>query len=606
MDLSTSTPDARFTRGESWQERLAGAPPAAACTAWLQQFAVAQPACRRALVLLRTPANELRLTAVTPAGAVAQDLLPLLTAAAAVPAPQRLPGAGGWLLTQPLLAQGELRGMVAAEFAAGDALDAAADSLAWGAGWLLACTGASSAGQQEPALQEARVLLQSMAALLAERGFEGACLALAHRLCLRWHADAVLVGWTTGLRTRIVARSNASRTDERSGLAQLAAAAMDEALDLRQSVQCQLGNPAASPVGRLHAHEQLLREAGCNTAATALLFHDGAAVGAVLVQRSTPLSPEEQEVLDTQCMMLAPLLVQRHQSDRSLWQHARASARQALGRVGDDSLLGWKLGFVAVAVLIGVAAVTPIPFRVTAPAVVEGEVQRSIVAPFQGFVQHAMLRAGDTVRAGDVIATLDDTDLRLEAQKWSAELEVAQRKEREAVAEGKRVDMRLAAAQAAQARAQLDLAQEKLRRVKLVAPFDGVIVRGDLSQQRGIPVEQGKVLFEVAPLASWRLILKIDERDVAQVDAGRKGELALAGLAGERHPFEVRRVTSIATAENGANHFRAEAELGEGSVKLRPGMEGVAKIDCGTASALWVGTRRLVAWLRLTAWEWAP
>jgi RND family efflux transporter MFP subunit len=247
-----------------------------------------------------------------------------------------------------------------------------------------------------------------------------------------------------------------------------------------------------------------------------------------------------------------------------------------------------------------------VPFRVTAPALVEGELQRSIVAPFQGFVQHANFRAGDTVRAGDVIATLDDTDLKLDADKWRADFDVAERKEREAVAGGKRVDMRLAAAQGAQAQAQLQLAEEKLRRVQLVAPFDGVIVRGDLSQQRGTPVEQGKVLFELAPLTAWRLILKVDERDIAYVDARRKGELALAGLAGVRHSFVVKRVTSIAAAEGGVNHFRAEAEIGDAAVNLRPGMEGIAKIECGTATALWVASRRLLSWLRLTVWEWTP
>jgi len=119
-------------------------------------------------------------------------------------------------------------------------------------------------------------------------------------------------------------------------------------------------------------------------------------------------------------------------------------------------------------------------------------------------------------------------------------------------------------------------------------------------------VEQGKLLFELAPLTAWRVILKVDERDIAYVDASRKGELALAGLAGVRHPFVVKRVTSIAAAEGGVNHFRAEAEIGDASISLRPGMEGVAKIEAGTRTALWVATRRLVSWVRLAVWEWTP
>ena len=596
---STALPPAR----RSWPGLPPGAPPGAACSLWLEQLAQEAPRPLRCMVLLRGPGDQLRLTGIHPQEAQAQDLLPLLAQAAAAGRPERLPTPAGWLVTQPLLAGESLQGLVAAEIADVLEADAIAARLAWGAGWLLPLVLQPSSQQ---ALAEARGLLQLMAALGAEASFEGACLSLANRLAARWQAEGVIVGWVDGLEIAIVARSNASRTDERANLMQLACAAMDEALDLRLSVQGHPGNEFRHEAGSLPAHAAYCRTVPCGAAATAMLFHEGAAVGAVLLQRSAPLTAEELETLDTQCMMLAPLLAQRQQADRSLWQHVTASARHALRRAGDDSLLGWKAGIALAAAAIGVAAVTPIPFRITAPAVVEGEVQHSIAAPFQGFVQNAYLRAGDTVQAGQVIATLDDTDIELEAEKWRAEREVALRKEREAAATGKRVDMRLASAQAAQAQAQLNLAEEKLRRVQLVAPFEGVIVRGDLSQQRGTPVEQGKVLFVLAPLTAWRLILKVDERDIAHVAAPGHGELALAGLAGVRQPFELKRVTSIATAEGGSNHFRAEAQLGQGSVKLRPGMEGVAKIEAGRASALWVATRRLVAWVRLTAWEWSP
>ena len=174
------------------------------------------------------------------------------------------------------------------------------------------------------------------------------------------------------------------------------------------------------------------------------------------------------------------------------------------------------------------------------------------------------------------------------------------------MAAGNRVDVRLASTQAAQARAQLELVQRKLERIQITAPFDGVIVRGDLSQQIGSPVEQGKVLFELAPLDAWRVILKVDERDISHVQVGQHGELMLVGLSGSSEPFTVTRITSVAIAEEGRNTFRAEAELTRHGIALRPGMEGVAKVNAGSAAALWVWTRRLTEWLRLLLWEWAP
>jgi hypothetical protein len=49
-----------------------------------------------------------------------------------------------------------------------------------------------------------------------------------------------------------------------------------------------------------------------------------------------------------------------------------------------------------------------------------------------------------------------------------------------------------------------------------------------------------------------------------------------------------------------------EAELTEPSAMLRPGMEGVGKVDIGRRSLIWIWTHRLFDWLRLAAWSWLP
>jgi multidrug efflux pump subunit AcrA (membrane-fusion protein) len=185
---------------------------------------------------------------------------------------------------------------------------------------------------------------------------------------------------------------------------------------------------------------------------------------------------------------------------------------------------------------------------------------------------------------------------------------MAQRKEREAMAQSDRVNQRLAAAQANQARAQLDLALSKLARVELTAPFDAVVVKGDLSQQLGAPLEMGKTLFELAPLASWRVMLKVDERDVARVQPGQGGELVLTGAPGQRWQFTVKAVTPVSVVEEGRNYFRAEAELAnsDAASKLRPNMEGVAKVAVGERSLLWVWTHRFTDWVSVAWWQWTP
>ena len=135
---------------------------------------------------------------------------------------------------------------------------------------------------------------------------------------------------------------------------------------------------------------------------------------------------------------------------------------------------------------------------------------------------------------------------------------------------------------------------------------DGIVVSGDLSQLLGAPVEQGKLLFEIAPLDEYRVILQVDERDIAQLKVGQRGELALSGLPHERLPFVVSQIAPVSTPDEGRNSFRVEAQIEHPSQRLRPGMEGVGKVEIGRRRLLWVWTHNLVDWLRLAAWNWLP
>ena len=60
-------------------------------------------------------------------------------------------------------------------------------------------------------------------------------------------------------------------------------------------------------------------------------------------------------------------------------------------------------------------------------------------------------------------------------------------------------------------------------------------------------------------------------------------------------------------AKEGRNLFRVEAPLTvKPDGRLRPGMEGVAKVDAGERGLLWIWTRRLIDWVRLLIWEYTP
>jgi multidrug resistance efflux pump len=138
-----------------------------------------------------------------------------------------------------------------------------------------------------------------------------------------------------------------------------------------------------------------------------------------------------------------------------------------------------------------------------------------VVTPFDGHIAQSFVRAGDTVQAGQVLAPLDDRELTLDHARLISEREQAVRKQRQALADQDRGTMMVVAAQIAESDAQIALVADKLARATLLAPFDGVVVSGDLNQLLGTPVEQGKLLFQIAPLDAYRVVLQVDERDIA-------------------------------------------------------------------------------------------
>jgi RND family efflux transporter MFP subunit len=309
---------------------------------------------------------------------------------------------------------------------------------------------------------------------------------------------------------------------------------------------------------------------------------------------------------ETVAGLVGPILDLQHDNGRLISGRAVQSIHD-----GTRALLGprrptLKLAAIAVVAVTAVLAVVSGEHTVSAKSVTEGAVQRAIVAPYDGYVQSAPARAGDRVRAGDLLAKLNDKDLVLDQLKASSDRDRLLQKYRDALAKHDRPEMTALAVQVRQSEAQLALADEKLAKSRISAPFDGIVVSGDLSQNLGSPVERGKLLFEIAPLDQYRVVLQVDERDIGYVSVGQKGRLALAGLPARPLSLTVTKVTPVAAAEEGRNFFRVEAHLDDESVTLRPGMEGVGKIDVGQTSLVWIWTHSLFEWAWLTAWKWMP
>ena len=273
--------------------------------------------------------------------------------------------------------------------------------------------------------------------------------------------------------------------------------------------------------------------------------------------------------------------------ERRGWLRRTAQgARRGLKRLFGAGHLKMKLVALTLSALLLALVTVETDREIAADSVIEGTVQRSIVAPLAGYLMEAHARAGDRVDAGQLLARIDDQELLLEKGKWQAERDKHSKAYQEALGARDRPEISAARARIAQADAELRLVEDLLTRTALRAPFSGTLVSGDLSRSLGAPLERGQLLFEIVPDDSYRIGLQVDEHDIAGLVPGQAGVVRLAGLPDVPIDLEIERIVPLANADADGNRFRVEAALSGPPDALRPGMQGVAKVVTGRTSLL--------------------
>lgn len=472
--------------------------------------------------------------------------------------------------------------------------------LRWNSEWLQ-----FALAHEEPQGDQNLASVFSMAlACLDQQEFRATATALVTELVGRFACQRVSLGLRKGKHMEVQVVSHSARFKQETNLIQAIGAAMDEAVDQDRVITFPEGDVQSSSITQAHA--QLAGQAHHGALCTLPISEGEEIIGALTLERRAgqPLSPAEIQTIEQVAAVVSPVLSLRYRDERSLPVKAWHSLKDTLRRLFGPAHIRMKIAALAATLLLVFFSFTQGTWRVTADALVEGSVQRTIAAPIDGYIASVEARAGDVVSAGQQMGALDDNDLRLQRLKWSTLRQQMISESREAMAQHDRAEVSIVNARIEQADAELELIDEQLSRTVLLAPYDGLVIEGDLSQLLGTPVTRGETLFKVAPLDDYRIVLNVDEQDIAPVQVGQGGKLILASMPGRTLALRVEKVTPVSTAEGGRNFFRVEASLVDADLSLQPGMEGVGKIEVGEANLFWIWTRDLGNWIRLKAWTW--
>jgi multidrug resistance efflux pump len=237
---------------------------------------------------------------------------------------------------------------------------------------------------------------------------------------------------------------------------------------------------------------------------------------------------------------------------------------------------------------------------------VQGLVVRSLVSPFDGHIAEQYVRAGDVIREGEPLARLDERDLQIELLRWRTDLSRFEGEYDRALGERNAAAARIASAEIEQARSKAALVERQIARSALIAPFDALVIEGDLSQSIGRAVRRGEELFQIAPLESYRVALEVEETQLDDIRIGQTGTLVLSSLPDQGYAIEVTRITPRLEANDGRNVAMVEGQLLDSSPQIRPGMRGVAKVDVEERLLIQVWAQPIIDWIRLALWRWTP
>lgn len=471
--------------------------------------------------------------------------------------------------------------------------------LRWGEAWL------NLAIRQAGDTPDQLVFGTLIEAGLAQEGYDAAETVVLALLPDRVGCTRVGLGVGKDDRVRLLAVSEVSELARRSARAKAVEHAMQEAADVGQT-RCWPQD--AEPDASNQAQRDLVESSGL-TGVCSVPVIEGLIRPLVFVfefAEGTQWSERAKGRCEEAARVVAPLLELRRARDAPWMTRLSALLHEGLQKILGPKGRMRRALLTLLALLLVVLGLGRGEYRVSAPAVVEGAVQRAVVAPFEGYIEQAGVRAGQKVKKGDLLARLDDRDLQSEHRSLIAEEAELAKEHRQAVAVLDRGKAKMFEAQLARTRAGLALIEDKLARTELRAPLDGLVISGDWSRSLGVPVSRGELLFEIAPLDDYRVAIQVSDREIAGLAAGQQGELILSALPRQPVRLSVTDITTLAAEEPGEPAFRVEAELAGDAPELRPGMEGVAKITVGERRRWWIWTHALTDWLRLRFWRWLP
>lgn len=432
--------------------------------------------------------------------------------------------------------------------------------------------------------------------------FLSAALAFTNGVANDFKCDRVSVGWVKNGYVRVRAIDNTEKVNQKMEAIREIERVMDEAYDQDEEIVSPA--PSPNPVYVSREHDSLRKERKLSSVVTLPLRNKDSIVGALTCEwESHRVTEQEITSLRLVCDSVNPRLEYLHHSDRWIGARFFSWVRQVAGNIVGFHYTWTKLTVLAIAALIAALVFVKVPYRVEGQFILRSEEVSTISAPFQGYIERVHVRPGDQVARGEPLLEFDQSEFQLQQVSASADLLRFQREAQKARAARDHAEVNIATAQAQQAQARLDLTNYRAGLTELKAPFDCVVVEGDLLSSVGGAVQRGEALFRLARTDALYFEMSVGEEEIHEVLETRVADVAFVARPEDTFRVEEITIEPAAIQKEGKNTFTIRGKYpGSAPAWWRPGMTGVTKLPVEDRTLGWLLTHKVVDFLRLYFW----
>lgn len=239
-----------------------------------------------------------------------------------------------------------------------------------------------------------------------------------------------------------------------------------------------------------------------------------------------------------------------------------------------------------------------------ANGVVEPVTVVEVKSKASGMITRMNVETGTLVKPGDLLAQIDTRDVQNQYNQAAADERAAEARLQVSAAQKKRSDemfaqrvitaqehetaaLDYANAQAAvvRARANTDIAKQRLEDATVSAPVAGTIIERTVSQgmvitgATGNSASGGTTLLKMADLARVRMRAQFNETDIGQIRAGQPAIVIVDAYPERRFNGLVEKIEPQAVVTQGVTMFPVLVTLNNADGALKPGMNGEVQVQ---------------------------